>query len=68
MDSDASSSGTVAVSWHNTHGICYHRQHVRRCLRTKMGWLDTIRLVGHVVARRRTHRCLLPLATFPDVS
>ena len=34
----------------------------------KMGWLDTIRLVGHVVARRRTQRCLLPLATFPDVS
>jgi hypothetical protein len=24
--------------------------------------------VGHVVARRRTQRCLLPLATFPDVS
>jgi len=68
MDADASASGAIALSRHDTHGICYHGQHVRCCLRTSLGWFDTVYCVGHVVGRCCAERRLLPLATFPNVS
>jgi hypothetical protein len=68
MGADAPPPCTIALLGYGAHGLRYHHQHGRCCLRTSLGDFSGVCCLGYVVGRRCYQRSMHSMDAVPNVS